>query len=159
MSDDTEIIAAFNAILWLNNLNPLSREKLAAISRIVAINTGDELFHEGAKEDSLYILLDGKVLIEIYIPGRGRIIIDEAKPMDMIGWSAITQVVRERTASARAVSPSRLVCINAVSLYQLCNEDHDLGFVFMHQLSNVVASRLLTTRLQLLDMFTRPSNL
>ena len=79
-----------------------------------------------------------------------------AEPMDIVGWSSITPVVRQRTAAARAVLPSRLVRMLAVELYKLCDEDHDLGYVVMRRLSNVIASRLLTTRLQLLDMFSHP---
>ena len=79
-----------------------------------------------------------------------------AEAMDIIGWSSITPVVRQRTAGARAVLPSRLVRMQATALYKLCDEDHDLGYVVMRRLSNVVASRLLTTRLQLLDMFAHP---
>ena len=46
--------------------------------------------------------------------------------------------------------------MQATQLYKLCDDDHDLGYVGRRRLSNVVASRLLTTRLQLLDMFAHP---
>jgi hypothetical protein len=38
----------------------------------------------------------------------------------------------------------------------MCDEDHDFGYFVMRRLVNVVAGRLLTGRLQLLDMFANP---
>jgi hypothetical protein len=50
-----------------------------------------------------------------------------------------------------------VAAIQAKALYALCEEDHDLGYLIMKRISNVVASRLLTTRLQLLDMIAHPT--
>jgi CRP-like cAMP-binding protein len=78
--------------------------------------------------------------------------------MDVVGWSSVTPVVRRRTAGAQAVLPSSLVRLDAKGLRQLCDEDFELGYIVMRRMANVVASRLLTTRLQLLDMFANPSS-
>jgi hypothetical protein len=52
--------------------------------------------------------------------------------------------------------PSRLVAFDAAELRKMCDEDHDFGYFVMRRLVNVVAGRLMTTRLQLLDMFANP---
>jgi hypothetical protein len=49
------------------------------------------------------------------------------------------------------------VALDAQKLRRMGEEDHDLGYVVMRRLANVIASRLLVTRLQLLDMFAHPS--
>jgi CRP/FNR family cyclic AMP-dependent transcriptional regulator len=41
-------------------------------------------------------------------------------------------------------------------LRKMCDDDHDFGYFVMRRLANVVAGRLMTTRLQLLDMFANP---
>ena len=41
-------------------------------------------------------------------------------------------------------------------LREKCESDHELGWEIMRRLANVVAARLLVTRLQLLDMFANP---
>ena len=157
MSSQTEIINALQTIPMYQELDPEIFNKLVSLSSLCEYDAGEDLFREGDKEDNLYIVLEGRVAIEMFIPGRGRMRIYTAEPMDIVGWSSITPVVRQRTASARAVLPSRLVCMNAAKLYQACAEDHDLGYVMMRRLANVVASRLLTTRLQLIDMFAHPN--
>jgi CRP-like cAMP-binding protein len=155
--DPKEIQAALQSIPWFQEIDPTHFEKMCAISCLKEIEPGGEIFREGDKEDNLYIVLEGRVAIEIFVPGRGRMRIYTAEPMDIFGWSSATPVVRQRTASARAVLPSRVVAMDAQKLRQLCDEDHDLGYVVMRRLANVVASRLLVTRLQLLDMFAHPT--
>jgi hypothetical protein len=55
------------------------------------------------------------------------------------------------------VLPSRLVAFDASELRRMCEEDHDFGYYVMRRMANLVAGRLLTTRLQLLDMFANPA--
>ncbi len=154
--DPKEIKAALHVIPWFQEIKQEHFDQLCNISCLRQVEAGEELFREGDKEDNLYIVLEGRVAIETFIPGRGRLRIYTAEPMDIVGWSSVTPVIRQRTASARAVLPGRLVAMDAKKLRQLSDEDHDLGYVVMRRLANVVASRLLVTRLQLLDMFANP---
>jgi CRP/FNR family cyclic AMP-dependent transcriptional regulator len=155
--DPIELRAALQTIPWFQELAPKHFEDLCAIACLRQVEAGEEIFREGDKEDFLYIVLEGRVAVDIYVPGRGRMRIFTAEPMDIVGWSSVTPVVRQRTASARAVLPGRLICLDAQKLRQVCEEDHDLGYVVMRRLANVVASRLLVTRLQLLDIFAHPN--
>lgn len=157
MNQQQELIAALQTIPWFQELKPELFDKIASISELFQAEPGQELFREGDKEDFMYIVLEGRVAIEMFIPGRGRIRIFTAEPMDIIGWSSVTPVVRQRTASARVILPSGLIKIDTPKLLIMCEEDHDLGYTVMRRLANVVASRLLTTRLQLLDMFAHPN--
>lgn len=156
MDEKTELISILQTIPWFQELEPAIFDKIARICEAVSCEAGYYLFREGDKEDYLYIVAEGRVALEIHVPGRGKMRIYTAEAMDIVGWSSITPIVRQRTASARVVLPSRLIRMQASLLYKLCDEDHDLGYVVMRRLSNVVASRLLTTRLQLLDMFSHP---
>ena len=154
--DPKDLRAALQTIPWFMELKSEHFEQLCGISSLKTFEPGDELFREGDKEDYLYIVLEGRVAIEIYVPARGRMRLFTAEPMDVVGWSSVTPVIRQRTASARAVLPSCLVALDAQVLRRICEEDHDLGYIVMRRLANVVASRLLITRLQLLDMFANP---
>jgi len=155
-NDPKELTAALQSIPWFQELEPKHFESMSSIALLKQVEAGEEIFHEGDKEDYLYIVLEGRIAIDMFVPGRGRQRVYTAEPMDVIGWSSVTPVVRQRTASARAVLPGRVVCLDAPKLRQLCDRDHDLGYVVMRRLANVVASRLLVSRLQLLDMFAHP---
>jgi CRP-like cAMP-binding protein len=155
--DPKEIQAALQSVPWFQEIDPDHFVQLCEISCLQQVEPGEELFREGDKEDNLYIVLEGRIAIEIFVPGRGRMRIYTAEPMDVVGWSSVTPVVRQRTASARAVLPSRLVAMDAQKLRRFAEEDHDFGYVLMRRMANVVASRLLVTRLQLLDIFANPT--
>lgn len=153
-----ELLDSLQTIPWFQEISPEHFEKIAEISRLLEVDANQELFREGDPEDYLYIVLQGRVAIEMFVPGRGRVRIYTAEAMDVVGWSSVTPVVRRRTAGAQAVLPSCLIRLDAVCLRQLCEEDPHLGYIVMRRMANVVASRLLTTRLQLLDMFAYPSS-
>ena len=157
MTEQTqEIVEALQAIPWFQELAPEHFDKLVSIATLLTLEAGQKLFSEGDKEGCLYVVIEGRVAIEMSVPSRGRVRIYTAEPMDIVGWSSVTPVVRQRTAGAKAVLPSRLVCLDGAKLRLLCEEDHELGYVFYRRLANVVAARLMTTRLQLLDMFAHP---
>lgn len=155
--DPTELTAALQSIPWFQEIRPEHFDRLCGIAALREVEAGEELFREGDKEDYLYVVLEGRVAVEIFVPGRGRMRIYTAEPMDVVGWSSVTPVIRQRTASATAVLPGRLIAFDAKKLRTLSDEDHELGYVVMRRMANVVASRLLVTRLQLLDMFAHPS--
>lgn len=64
----------------------------------------------------------------------------------------MTPVIRQSYCSACAALPCRLVYFEAQSLQNLCDNNHDIGFIIMKRLANVVASWALTAQLQLYDM-------
>lgn len=139
-------------IPWFVDLPQEQIDCLASISAIHDMEPGDYLFKEGDREDYLFILLEGQVVLEVEVPTRGQVAVYTAESLDVIGWSSMTPIVRQRTASVRATQPSLLVALNSKLLMQLCDEDHDLGYLIMRRLANIVANRLLTTRLCLLDI-------
>ena len=145
------------SIPWFVDFKPRQIDLLSDICVVQSIEVNQELFHEGGREDCLYIVIEGKLAVDIHIPTQGDIRIFNAEPLDIIGWSCMTPVVRQRTASVRALQASQLLCLEAQALHNLCEADHDIGYVIMRRLANVVASRLLTTRLQLLDHFVNPN--
>jgi len=158
MSPQTITSDLIRSIPVFADLSENHQRILAAISSIRTFRENEEIFHEGDKSDCLYLVLDGRVALEIHVPNRGRARILTVEPQEMLGWSGITDVVPHRTLTARGVCDGRLLCIDAPKLIRACEQDHDLGFVVMHHVANVIASRLMVTRMQLLDMFSDPSS-
>jgi CRP/FNR family transcriptional regulator, cyclic AMP receptor protein len=139
-------------IPWFVELEQSQLDRLASIATLHQYEAGDYIFKEGDREDYLYVLLEGKAVLEVEVPTRGQIQFYTAEILDVLGWSSMTPIVRQRTASARAICPSTLIGFNNKLLQQLCDEDHELGYSIMRRLANVVANRLLTARLCLLDI-------
>jgi CRP-like cAMP-binding protein len=153
-----DLLTALQSIPWFLDLQPKQFDRLAKISDICQLKTGQELFFEGGREDSLFIVLEGQIAVEIRIPGNSEVRVYTAEIFDIVGWSSLTPVVRQRTATARALLPSRLIEFQAEALRLLCEEDHDIGYTMMRRVSNVIASRLLVTRLALMDLMITPGH-
>ncbi len=145
-------------IPWFTDLSQAQLDCLSSISTLYELEAGDILFKEGDREDYLYVLLEGQVVLEIEVPTRGMVPVYTAEMLDIIGWSSMTPIIRQRTASVRATKPCLLLGLNSKLLQQMCDEDHDLGYIIMKRLANVVANRLLTTRLCLMDMLIQDGN-
>jgi len=150
------LVGELQAIPWFQELAPEHFQRLMDLASLRDAEMDEVLYREGDRQDYMYIVLAGRIASDINVPGRGRRRIYTSEPMDVVGWSGITPVLRQRTASAVAIMPSRLAAFDAVALRRACDEDHDLGYVVMRRLANVVAARLMVTRLQLVDMFSHP---
>jgi CRP-like cAMP-binding protein len=156
MDNTKDLTEILQAIPWFQMLSDEHFTKLSEISTIKLLSKDEVLFKQGDTEKFLYILVEGRIGVDIYSPVQGYIRIYTAEPMDVVGWSSATPVVRQRTASARAVLDSRLIAIDAPKLDQLCEEDHHLGYIVMRRIANVVAARLMICRLQTLDIYANP---
>ncbi len=156
MDTKDEVISELKKIPWFKELKASHTQQIAAITSLKRAKAGETFFREGDKEDYCYIVIEGRVALDLFVPERGRVRFYTAEQYEIFGWSSVTPTIRQRTAGASAAIDSLVARIDAVKLRQLCEEDHDLGYAVMRRLANVVAARLLVTRLQLLDMFAHP---
>ena len=137
-------------------MKPEHVRRLASITEVRAVKAGEVLFREGDIEDYVYVVLEGRIALDMRVPHRGRVRFYTVDRWDIFGWSGATPEVRQRTAGASAVMDSQVARLNATDMRRMCEEDHDLGYQVMKRLVKVVAGRLLVTRIQLLDMFAHP---
>jgi len=149
------LLPTLQGIPWFVDLREDQLARLARICEVRSLKAGDIVFREGEKIEDLYLVLEGQVSIQIGIPFRGQVRIFTAEPLDVFGWSSLTPVVRQRTSEAMAITDGQVLQINSDGLKQLCEEDHTIGYVVMRRIANVVATRLLTTRLQIMDLLTQ----
>jgi CRP-like cAMP-binding protein len=158
MAEIDEVIEELRKIPWFKELKEQHVRMIAAMSNVRHFNAGDVIFREGDTQESVYIVIEGRVALEMFVPHRGKVRFYTAEPWEVFGWSSVTPNIHRRTAGATAVVNSQIVRVNAAKLRTACDEDHDLGYLVMRRLANVVASRLQISRLQLLDMFANPES-
>jgi CRP-like cAMP-binding protein len=156
MDPTEEVMEALRKIPWFNELKAEHLHKIASISRLRPMRAGEVIFREGDTHESVYIVIEGRVGLEMFVPHRGKVRFYTAEPSEIFGWSSVTPNVHLRTAGATAVFDGVLIKTDAEKLNRACDEDHDLGYLVMRRLARVVAGRLQVTRLQLLDMFANP---
>ena len=156
MDSTREVSEALQKIPWLQELKAEHIRKIEAMSTVRHVKAGESIFREGDTHESVYVVIEGRVGLEMFVPHRGKVRFYTADPWEIFGWSSVTPNVGVRTAGATAVLDGSVLKIDAAKLGAACDEDHDLGYLVMRRLARVVAGRLMVTRLQLLDMFANP---
>ncbi len=126
---------------------------LAEISESVSEPQGGVLFKEGSAADTLWIIGEGSVALDMLVPRRHSSRVLTLGARDLLGWSAL---VGDGTMSATATvtADAKLVRLSADRLKDLCVSDHTLGFAVMANIARTLANRLRGTRLQLLDLYS-----
>jgi len=139
---------------WFERLSDEHFEKMVSIATIVSWPAGKVIFREGDEDPFLYLILKGRVAIDMSFPTRGRVRILTVNADEIFGWSAVLPVVKIKTAGAQTILDTEAVAFNADALREICEQDHELGFLVYRRLTNVIAGRLSATRMQLLDMYS-----
>lgn len=127
-------------------------DKLAAMASEVRFGKGALIFREGDESSFFYLLLSGKVALETNIPGR-IVRIVTLGPGEELGWSSVTPV-HSKQFQARSLEETQALAFDGVRLQHACDEDCRFGYTLMSGMLRVVAQRLQSTRLQLLDMYS-----
>jgi CRP-like cAMP-binding protein len=88
--------------------------------------------------------------LEVTLPGHEPAQLQTAGPRELLGWSPVLGL-GPMTASARALTPCRLVAIRADRIRGLSREDPLFGIEFLRRTAVNLAWRPNATRLQLLE--------
>ncbi len=125
-------------------------DRVAEIGELRECQAGEVLFREGSERREFYVLISGRLVLSMQVPGRGDVPILTLGPGDPVAWSALIGDAR-MTTSAVATESARLICISAERLDNLCRQDHEFGYYWMRALAIALSQRLMATRRQLLD--------
>ncbi|MEA3326814.1 MAG: Crp/Fnr family transcriptional regulator [Chloroflexota bacterium] len=154
MLNQVGMTATLKSIPWFHDLSHENIQHLLKAAEIRSYEKDDVIFVEGEQNHLLYVILEGRIQIESFIPGHGLLPIYIAEPLDVIGWSSLTPVVRQNPSCSRVIENSRLIAFRAEKLLQMCEINHELGFVIMRRVANIVASCMLIHRIKLLGLMS-----
>ena len=114
------------------------------------------LCKEGGAADVFYLLRAGDVAIELGMPGRGRLTVETAHPGDLVGVSWMLPPYHWRF-DMRAVGDVRVTSVDAACLRNKCDAEPAMGYQVMQRFLPVIAERLESTRIRLLDLYAPPT--
>ncbi len=116
---------------------------------------GEYLYREGEDANQFFIIRQGKVAIELAIPGRGKVTLQTHEAGDVVGWAWLLPPYRWYF-SGRATEVTRVIALDGVCLRRKCDEDAHLGYEFMKRFSAKTAHSLDLLYMQLLDVYATP---
>ncbi|WP_316746172.1 cyclic nucleotide-binding domain-containing protein [Streptomyces sp. MK7] len=128
------------------------RERLMDLGREVFFDVGSRLFEEGRHADRFWIVETGTVALDLHVPGRRPAVIESVGHGELLGWSwhfppYVWQL------GAEAMSPVRAYEFDADAVRMLCAADPEFGRAVAVWVGKVVAHRLHSARVRLLDLY------
>jgi CRP/FNR family transcriptional regulator, cyclic AMP receptor protein len=151
-STSGDLLPLLQQCLFLESLAPEHLRTLAEMASRVEVVAGERIFREGDSADDAFLIVSGRVVLEICAPGVGCKQICTLTDGELLGWSPLLEQIKF-TATARALEPTTLIRLDAERLRQQCQEDVALGYEILRRTGNSLAKRLSATRLPLIDVY------
>jgi len=150
----TNILATLRSIHFFHGISPEELHQVATAADVEEYPPGGIIFHEGDRGPRIFLVAEGSVSLDVCVRGRGCRQVQVIGPGELLGWSpALDQL--PMTATARALTPTRLVGLEAGRILALCHHDPQFGFTFMRQMARALATRLTAVREQLPEAYHR----
>jgi CRP-like cAMP-binding protein len=146
----TDTHAALARHPFLSGLDDSALDLLCSCSQLIGVPADRCMFHTGQSADAFFLIVAGRVALEVESGHGGHVCIQTIGPGEVLGWSALTPPYRWRFL-ARVLEPVRAVELKSAELRLLCEEHHELGFEVYRRLVGVVSERLSATWMQLLE--------
>ena len=137
---------------FFRGLKPEHLQVVVGCASNVRFNAETFIFREGEEAKQFYLIRQGRVGLEIYVPERGPVTIQTISAGDVLGWSWLFPPYRWHF-DARALELTRAIAFDGECLRTKCEEDHDLGYELMKRFAHIIMQRLQATRIQLLDVY------
>ena len=137
---------------FFHGLDPLYLQLITGCASNVRFDAGQYLFRESEEANSFYIIRQGKVAIETFIPERGSLIIDTLCDGEILGWSWLVPPYNWRF-DAHAIELTRTIALDGKCLRTKCEADHRLGYELLKRFAHIIEQRLETTRIRLVDLY------
>ncbi|MFE5208099.1 cyclic nucleotide-binding domain-containing protein [Streptomyces sp. NPDC056600] len=142
-------------IKLLTALTPERRERLMTLAREVSFPEDAPIFEEGGVADRFWVVRSGRVDLYQQVTQLRRVTVASLGAGDLLGWSWLFPP-HEWDFGAVAFSPVRAYEFEAAPVLELSEEDAGLGLSLMRIVAEILAYRLESTRVQLLESFKHP---
>ncbi len=133
-------------------LDPTHLELVAGCASNVRFAAGQQILQEGKVANTFYLIRYGRVSVDVYSPGRGRVTIQTLHKGDVLGWSWIVEPYRWHH-DARALELTRALAFEASCLRKKSDDDPAFGYALIRRFAPLIAQRLERAELQLLDVY------
>ena len=134
-------IEELKKINLVHELDDHELQKLSALCSLRIFSEKATIFEQGQEADTFYMLLKGKVLLEVELTENIMISLGSVKPGYCFGWSSIFDGSKY-TSSAICSEPSEVIAIPAGSMLESMEQDPVLGYKIMKGALDILRSRL-----------------
>ena len=136
---------------FLAGMPPEHYALLARMGRYAEFPANAILFAEGDRRGEFYLLISGRVALEIVSQGQS-LRIETLEAGTALGWSAVL-LGRGKHFQARALDPVQALVFPGAEVLATCHAEPKFGVDLMHRLLGLVSSRLQAERVKVLDTY------
>ncbi|GAA1823449.1 cyclic nucleotide-binding domain-containing protein [Planosporangium flavigriseum] len=136
---------------FLAGLSEQHLRQLSYMASRTVLPAGSRVFSEGSRADRFWLINRGRVDLDTYVPGRGRVVVESLGAGSVLGWSWMFPPYRWHFGAV-AVETTFAVALDAFGVRRLTDADHELGYQLTRRFMQVVVERLQATRMRLLDL-------
>jgi CRP-like cAMP-binding protein len=129
--------------------------QITASARTVTFARGQRVFCEGEQAEGCWLLHDGRVALDVFIPGRGLVVVQTLSRGDILGWSWLVPPYRWHFG-ATATERTTATALDTGQLRALAEQDPAFGYALATTLFAAMLQRLQATRARLLDLYRSP---
>jgi CRP-like cAMP-binding protein len=137
---------------FLRGLTTEQARVLVSCVRNVRFAGGEFLLREGQPADVFYLLRAGRVALEVYVPGRGSIQMEQLGANDMLGLSWLVPEHRSHL-DARALETTVGLAFDGACLRGKMDLDPALGYALTLRILAETYRRLERVRLARVDVY------
>jgi CRP/FNR family transcriptional regulator, cyclic AMP receptor protein len=138
---------------FFGGLDPRYLELAVGCASNMRFNAGEFIFREGEEANHFYLIREGKVSLEVFVPGHGGVTIQTLMGGDILGWSWLVPPYRSMF-EARAAEMTRAIVLDGKCLRDKCEADHELGYELLKRVTPILGRGLDAARVQLLDIYS-----
>lgn len=140
----------FKEIKFFEKYTEEQLHKIASVSSVKEFKVKEIIFEQYDELKEIYVLLQGSLSLGISLPKDKRIHLGTIEEGQLFSWSAIFPPYIS-TAWVMAVTPAKVIAIDARKLNAEIEKDCDFGFKTMSKIAQTISHRLSDTRFQLMN--------
>lgn len=128
---------------------------LTHCSRYWNLQPGEFLWRQGERADTCFLVLAGKVSLELGVPNEVANRLEVLKEGDVLGWSWLIENGRWHF-DARALTSVRGIALDTANMRALCAKDCEFGYAVLSRCTPLIAERLERTGKLALELLRTP---
>jgi CRP/FNR family transcriptional regulator len=143
-------IEDFKKIRFFEGYTDKQLKTILMMSSIKEFKVKEILFEQYDELSEVFILLEGSLSLGISLAREKRIHLGTIEEGQLFSWSAVFSPFIS-TAWVMAMTPAKVISIDAKMLNNEIEKDCDFGFKTMSKIAQTISHRLSDTRFQLMN--------
>lgn len=155
MSASTDMIKRLQQQPFLAELPEEYFELIADCAELKDFAEGEYLIQQNQKADVFYLLLEGRVSLQVHLPAQGVLPIETVQAPAALGWSWLVAPYKWHY-DVTALSGSQTILVHTPCILGKVAQDQVFGYEMYKRFIDVIVTRLHSSHLQMMDVYASP---